>query len=459
MRLNIGRGIKLGEKMVIAEKISGKDLWGIYRTFTNDFALCVDKNLADKWINADLISPDIFTKYNEDMLFSVSMQNKRLEYLPDAESPNSIEDAISFAVSLKKSRDILGDDVDLSESIFYEQYSRILPIYGNTHIVSDDVVLGKWLTGGVPISITKLQDLQTLMSWTSLPQIKKVVLAGGMEVEEFESIIAQNSVVDRRQISEDDFVLYGRKELTDFFNDHVVDIIRRPKEYAIMGIYFPGSIIMYGPPGSGKTYAADALIEFLGWPSFYINSGTIGSKYIHETSKKISDIFNKAMQNSPSIIIIDEMESFLSSRSEDHIYHTEEVGEFLRLLQKAKDNQVLVIAMTNMVDSIDEAVKRRGRFDHVIKVDMPSKEEIQALLEKLFAKMPINRDVNIEKLAKALQGQSMADVTFLVKEAGRRTVKNRKKEIDQSIVDEVIVEIKKADGKEKSIGFKKTDKE
>lgn len=164
MRLNIGRGIKLGEKMVIAEKISGKDLWGIYRTFTNDFALCVDKNLADKWINADLISPDIFTKYNEDMLFSVSMQNKRLEYLPDAESPNSIEDAISFAVSLKKSRDILGDDVDLSESIFYEQYSRILPIYGNTHIVSDDVVLGKWLTGGVPISIKKLQDLQTLRS-------------------------------------------------------------------------------------------------------------------------------------------------------------------------------------------------------------------------------------------------------------------------------------------------------
>ena len=454
---NIIRGTKLGKGMTVLKKISYGENWCLCKTFANDTILCVKKELANKWIDIGLVPLDIFCNYagNIDVFLSASMQGKRLESLVCADSPDSVEDAISFAMSLKKSRMILGGSVDLSDGIFYEQYSCVLPTYEKKDSLSDDVIMGKWLTGGVPISVKKIQEIQSLMSWTSISQIKKIVTSYGIEDEEMEIDSAKGSNQERT-ISADDFVLYGRKELTDFFNDHIIDIIRHPDDYAVMGIEFPGSVIMYGPPGSGKTYAAEALVDFLGWPSYYINSGTIGSKYIHETSKKIADIFHKAMDSAPSIIIIDEMESFLSSRSGvgDNIYHTEEVGEFLRLLQKAKEKRVLILAMTNMVDNIDEAVKRRGRFDHVIKVDMPSVDEIEALLVRLFKNMPIEKVIQTKELAKNLHGQSMADVSFLVKEAGRRTVKARKKFIDQTIIDEVIAEIKKEHESVKSIGFK-----
>lgn len=461
MLKNIHRGTKLDDACVILRALSQGEKWGLYKTFTDDTVLCVDDELAHRWVDDGLVSLDIFHKYTDEapVVFSVSMKTKRLECLSDADSPDSIDDAISFAVSLKTSRKIVGDTVDLSDGIFYEQYSRILPTYEKAKNMDDDVILGKWLTGGVPISVKKLQELQSLMSWTSVPQIKKIITTYGIEDEDLETSYESNDIRRRECIPSGDFTLYGREELTKFFNDHIIDIIRRPDDYAVMGIDFPGSVIMYGPPGSGKTYAAEMLVEFLGWPSYYINSATIGSKYIHETSKKIADIFHKAMENSPSVIVIDEMESFLSTRSDtgDNIYHTEEVGEFLRLLQKAKEKRVLILAMTNMVDNIDDAVKRRGRFDHVIKVDMPSTAEIDALLQKLFRNMPIEKHIQTKKLAETLEGQSMADVSFFVREAGRRTVRARKQVIDQSVIDEVIHEIKEGSKSNKSIGFK-TDK-
>ena len=458
MLRDIKRGTRLDNEIVVMKRLNGSKDWGIYKSFTNVYILCAHKHLIDKWCHFDLVPFDIFKIIHKekDLYYSVSMQEKRLEYLPDAQSPDSIEDAISFTISLKNSRCKVGEDIDLGKSIFYEQYSCLLPTYEEDIIMSDDIVLGKWLTGGVQISAKKIKEISELMSWTTVKRIRKVVDTLGIEVEEPCESSTVNEAASRHEISDDEFILFGRKELTDFFNDHVIDIIKHPNEYAVMDIHFPGSIIMYGPPGSGKTYAAEALVEYLGWPSYYINSSTIGSKYIHETSKKISEIFNQAIENAPSVIMIDEMESFLSSRSEDgeHVYHNEEVGEFLRLLQKAKENKVLILAMTNLIDNIDEAIKRRGRFDHVIRVDMPSEDEIYALLKKLFNKLPMETNIELGDMAKAMHGKSMADVSFLVKEAGRRTVKKREKKINQNTINEIIEEINKVNDKSNSIGFK-----
>ncbi|WP_240700857.1 ATP-binding protein, partial [Vibrio sp. F13] len=80
-----------------------------------------------------------------------------------------------------------------------------------------------------------------------------------------------------------------------------------------MGIEGPSSFILYGPPGCGKTYAAEKLVNHLGWPVFKVDSASVASPYIHETSKKISEVFNEAMRCSPSVILIDEMESYTSN--------------------------------------------------------------------------------------------------------------------------------------------------
>lgn len=99
-----------------------------------------------------------------------------------------------------------------------------------------------------------------------------------------------------------------------------------------MGIGFPAAIVLHGPPGCGKTFAVDRLSEFFGWPTYHIDSGTIGSPYIHDTSRKIAEVFETAISNAPSMLIIDEMEAFLTERGSSKLsgqHHLEEVAEFL----------------------------------------------------------------------------------------------------------------------------------
>jgi SpoVK/Ycf46/Vps4 family AAA+-type ATPase len=160
-------------------------------------------------------------------------------------------------------------------------------------------------------------------------------------------------------------------------------------------------VILHGPPGCGKTFAVDRLVDFLGWPSFQIDASSVASPYIHETSKKVAQVFDKAMENAPSVLVIDEMEAFLADREMGSGHHrVEEVAEFLRRIPEAVKNDVLIIAMTNRIEMIDPAIQRRGRFDHVIKVDFASEVEVQSLLDKLLSSLPKESDVDSKPLAK-----------------------------------------------------------
>ena len=154
--------------------------------------------------------------------------------------------------------------------------------------------------------------------------------------------------------------------LEQFFREHVVDIIENADRYRKLGIEFPSAILLHGPPGCGKTFAVERLVEYLGWPSFSIDSTSIGSPFIHETSRKVAEVFERAIKDAPSVLTIDEMEAYLADREmgagSSH-HRVEEVGEFLRRIPEAIANRVLVIAMTNRIEMIDPAILRRGRFD------------------------------------------------------------------------------------------------
>ena len=186
-----------------------------------------------------------------------------------------------------------------------------------------------------------------------------------------------------------------------------------------------------------KTYAVEQLLSYLDWPSYHLDSGAVGSPYIHETSKKISELFEQAIENAPSVLVIDEMESFLSSRSNSNTsggHHIEEVAEFLRKIPDAIKNHVLVIGMTNMIDSIDPAILRRGRFDHILEVGMPSAEEIYQVIEHSLHNLPHEDDINLKQLSEKLQGHPMSDVSFCLKEAARLTAHAHKKFISQETI-------------------------
>jgi SpoVK/Ycf46/Vps4 family AAA+-type ATPase len=211
-----------------------------------------------------------------------------------------------------------------------------------------------------------------------------------------------------------------------------------------MGINFPSPIVLHGPPGCGKTYAIERLAEFIGWPTFFIDSNSIGSPYIHDTSKKISEVFDKAIKSSPSIIIIDEMEAFLTDRRSAgslNLYHIEEIGEFLKRIPDAIKHNVLIFAMTNMLHLIDPAILRRGRFDHIVEVCMPSKEETLTLVNYLLKDIPKNSDLNLDKVIDFLTGKALSDSSFLIREAARLAAKQGHTKLMQDDLDESLINI------------------
>ena len=223
-----------------------------------------------------------------------------------------------------------------------------------------------------------------------------------------------------------EFRLAGRQKLESFFTEHVIDIIENQSRYKNLGIDFPSATVLYGPPGCGKTFAVEQLVEYLGWPCFSIDASSVASPFIHETSKKVAEVFDKSIQNAPSVLVIDEMESFLADRergSGSSHHRVEEVAEFLRRIPEAIKNHVLIIAMTNRIEMIDTAILRRGRFDHIIKVEMPNEEEVFCLLRTLLEELPCDETIDVREFAKMLQNRPLSDVSFTVREGARLAAK------------------------------------
>ncbi|MDR1080665.1 MAG: ATP-binding protein [Deltaproteobacteria bacterium] len=250
------------------------------------------------------------------------------------------------------------------------------------------------------------------------------------------------------------FKLPGRRELQKFFNDHIVEIILSPDKYKKLGVDFPAATILHGPPGCGKTYAVDRLVEFIEWPVNYINSSSVASPFIHDTSKKISQVFDKAIKNAPSILVIDEMEAYLSSRhmANVHQHQVEEVGEFLRRIPDALDKKVLIIAMTNMIDTIDGAILRQGRFDYKIKIELPDAEEVKELMDHLMSSRAAEKDLDLAPAITALTKKPLSDAAFVMREAARLAARAGREAIDNASLAQALKNIPPAKSK-KDIGF------
>lgn len=426
--------------------------WQIIETQGGGRALVVREAMAQHWLDARLIDDSTFSvfQFGAQQLRSISCgPSQVLCPVSEPKLPGDKAEALAFALALKATRDVDADS-PLQDAVYVEKITRLLPTYSISSWTGDDVVLGYWLTGGVSIPATSFRRLRQTMSWLGASHLKDVVQAAGFEVSEIIPLEQRSSnpaekvevttvgtkveevkqtLGERSQV----FELAGRPELADFFNEHVVDIVLNPERYKVLGIEFPSAVILHGPPGTGKTFAVERLVDFLGWPSFHIDASSVSSPYIHETSKKVAQVFEKAMENAPSVLVIDEMEAFLADREMGSGHHrVEEVAEFLRRIPEAARNEVLIIAMTNRIDMIDPAIQRRGRFDHVIKVDFASEVEVQSLLDKLLASLPKESDVDAKPLTQELAGRPLSDVTFVVREGARLAARFGKERLDQA---------------------------
>jgi len=422
--------------------------WQILEIHGSGRALVVRDELAYRWVDSSLLDHGALIpfEFGNQRLCSITCgPSQVLCPVSDGKSPDSKNEALAFALALKATREI-DKKSPLQDALYVEKISRLLPTYSISSRTEDDVVLGYWLTGGASVSVKSFRRLRQMLSWMTASQLKEIVEAAGFEVTELVPSDRQHTAkreaytdretalhpnVQEKQTSKV-YELPGRPELESFVNEHIVDIVQNRDRYKALGIEFPSAVVFHGPPGCGKTFAVERLVDFLGWPSFQIDASSVASPYIHETSRKVAEVFDKAMQNAPSVLVIDEMEAFLADRDMGSGHHrVEEVAEFLRRIPEATKNEVLIVAMTNRVDMIDPAILRRGRFDHVIKVDYASEAEVLSLLNKLLISIPKQNNVAPAPLAKQLAGRPLSDVAFVVREGARLAARSGKNQLDQ----------------------------
>ena len=434
-------GVPLGRLMH-----AGPD-WQIFRLMGNGRMLVARGALADRWVGSQLIPDTVLQAFvfgDETFKAIASGSDQRLEPVGEGRSPDSKSDGLSFALSLSETRK-LDATTPLHDSIYAERFSRLLPTWTVSESTGDEDVLGRWLTGGVSIPATSLRRLTALLVWFDEDDVRELANVAGFgasastpspRTPRAGDDPASNPGPEEASSTtrpERKFRLAGRRGLEAFFREHVIDIIENPQRYGALGIKFPASVVLHGPPGCGKTFALERLTEYLDWPIFLINSNSVGSPYIHETARKVSALFDEAINTAPSVLVIEEMESYLSDRQMHQstgLHHVEEVGEFLRRIPEAHEQHVLIIGTTNRLEMIDPAILRRGRFDHMVEVGMPSPEEVSELLEALLCKVPRQGEFDTGEVVKVLVGRPLSDTAFVVRESARLAARAGKKAVD-----------------------------
>jgi transitional endoplasmic reticulum ATPase len=196
--------------------------------------------------------------------------------------------------------------------------------------------------------------------------------------------------------------------------------LKYPESFKRLGIEPPKGVLLYGPPGCGKTLLAKAVATESGANFIAVKGPEIMSKWVGESEKAIREIFKKARIYAPSVVFLDEIDSIAPIRGVLEDTHVTErvVSQLLTELDSIeKLRNVAIIAATNRPDLVDPALLRPGRFDRVIYVPPPDRRARLEILKVHTRKVPLASDVDLEKLAELTEGYSGADLEALVREA------------------------------------------
>jgi transitional endoplasmic reticulum ATPase len=207
--------------------------------------------------------------------------------------------------------------------------------------------------------------------------------------------------------------------------------LRHPELFQRLGIEPPKGILFYGPPGCGKTLLARAIANEAEVNFFSINGPEVIGKFYGDSEARLREIFQQAQLNAPSIIFIDHFDAIAVPRriSDTDLMENRIVAQLLALMDGLKSRgNVIVIAATDRIDLIDPAFKRPGRFDEIIEIRFPEKEERYEILKIHTRTMPLAENVNLNELAEMTNSFTGADLMALCKKAAMKSLRRLPKE-------------------------------
>jgi len=208
--------------------------------------------------------------------------------------------------------------------------------------------------------------------------------------------------------------------------------LKHPELFVRLGVEPHSGILLYGPPGCGKTLIAKVLASESEAHMFSISGPEIMNKYYGETESKLREIFKEAKDNSPSIIFIDEIDAIAPKREEAYgDVEKRVVAQLLSLMDGLNDRgNVIVLGATNRPESIDPALRRPGRFDREFEISVPNEEGRLEILIIHTRGMPLASDVDLKDMVSELHGYTGADIKSLCREAALKAIRRYLPEID-----------------------------
>ena len=225
--------------------------------------------------------------------------------------------------------------------------------------------------------------------------------------------------------------------------EEVVEFLKHPKKFNDLGARIPKGVLLFGPPGTGKTLLAKAVAGEAGVPFFSISGSDFVEMFVGVGASRVRDLFEQAKKNAPCIVFIDEIDAVGRQRGAGlgggHDEREQTLNQLLVEMDGFAANEgIIIIAATNRPDILDPALLRPGRFDRQIVVDKPDLKGRQAILKVHIKGKPVDKEADLEVLARRTPGFTGADLSNLVNEAALLSARRNKKVIGMLELEESI---------------------
>lgn len=221
----------------------------------------------------------------------------------------------------------------------------------------------------------------------------------------------------------------GMEELKQQMREEVIEPLHNPEEYHRYGVTIPNGMLLYGPPGCGKTFFAKHFAEEVGFNFMCITPATLKSRYVNATQENIAKMFKEAEENAPTVIFIDEMNELVPNRDDGNVHEMSRsaVNEMLAQMDRTGEKGIFIIGATNYPNMIDPAILRAGRLDKKYYIGVPDIEARMALFRLYLNKRPYDFGLDYHQLADMTQGYVSADIQLIVNDASRNALRQHSK--------------------------------
>ncbi len=289
------------------------------------------------------------------------------------------------------------------------------------------------------------------VDWLNMQSHKAIYEIGDLQktLEKLHQHMRSGVYMQGHRVIKDDRVMggfediAGMEELKSQLKSDIIDVLKEPERANALGISLPNGILLYGPPGCGKTFFAEKLAEEAGCNFIQVNCSDIASTYIHGTQELIAEKFKEAEEKKPTIIFFDEIDAMIPKRNAlGSEHYKNETNEFLTQLNNCGKRGIIAIGATNRPQDVDEAALRSGRLE--IKVYLPAPDGVTRMM--IMMKKLQNRSIRgllvVDEFADKTEGWISSDVALVVDQAARLAFRRKQEYLDMDILNEVISKFK-----------------